>query len=325
MKELLILVPCDERQKEKLLKVCRDSYHVTFGKNIPEMNLKNFIDKADVIIGEPDITLIRNAPKLKWIQMTWAGTDKYTRNPGFPLNVRLTNASGAFGVVISEYVTGAILSMYRRFPQYWENQTRHVWKDMGSERCIRGKRILILGAGNIGSETAKRLKAFGAYVSGIRRTNNPSEFFDEVHLLDALDSELEKSDIVIGCMPNNNETIGLLDYDRLKRMKEDALLVNVGRGQLLVPGALEKVLAEGHLSGAVLDVASSEPLPEDNPLWNMENVMITPHISGPSFGHCKETEDMIWDICLDNLRRFHDNKELRNLVDFNTGYRKSPD
>ncbi|MDD6571432.1 MAG: D-2-hydroxyacid dehydrogenase [Thermoflexaceae bacterium] len=312
MNELLILVPCDDNQKEKLYKECKDRYHVTFGTGADKELVKNYIRQADVIIGEPDMEWIQDAPNLKWIQMTWAGTDKYTRNPGFPEGVMLTSASGAFGVVISEYVIGAILNMYRRFPQYRKNQEMHLWMDMGSERCIYGKRVLILGAGNIGSETAKRLKTFGAYVSGVRRTSLKKEFFDEMHTLKELDEELKKADIVIGCMPNNDDTVGLLDYHRLREMKADTLFVNVGRGHLLQDGSLEKVLLEGHLSGAVLDVESVEPLPQDSVLWDMENVMITPHISGPSFGHSKDTENRIWDICLDNLCRFQEGRKLLN-------------
>ncbi len=314
MRELLILVPCDEEQKRKLEQNFQKDYHITYACDDEKEIQKEKVMRSEIIIGEPEMEWIQNAPMLKWVQMTWAGTDKYTNYPGFPENVLLTNATGAFGVVISEYVIGAVLTMYRRFPQYWKNMEKHVWKDMGSERCICGKRVLILGTGNIGTETAKRFKAFGAVVSGIRRTRKRAEHFDEIHVMDELNEELQKADIVVGCLPNNAKTAGIMNDERFGTMKKDALFVNVGRGNLVEPGALERTLRKGHLLGAVLDVTKTEPLPFENSLWDMENVMITPHIAGPSFGHDKATEDKIWEICRENLKRYLRNEKLQNLI-----------
>ena len=129
-----------------------------------------------------------------------------------------------------------------------------------------------------------------------------------------------QADIVIGCLPNTPGTAGLLTETRLRRMKQDALLVNVGRGTLLSTVELADVLADGHLSGAVLDVCDTEPLPPSSPLWGMENVLLTPHVSGRGFGHDRGTERLIWEIVMDNLARYLEGKKLRHIVDINRGY-----
>jgi phosphoglycerate dehydrogenase-like enzyme len=133
-------------------------------------------------------------------------------------------------------------------------------------------------------------------------------------LLSHAEQWLPKADIVICCIPNNTDTVHFLNDKRLRLMKEDALLINMGRGNFIVTDELIKIMGEGHLLGAALDVTEPEPLPPGHPLWDMENVMITPHIAGPSFSHCPETEDKIAAICCDNLKRYASGLPLKNLI-----------
>lgn len=280
---------------------------------------------AEVVIGEPEEEEILKAENLRWIQLTWAGADKYTKMKAFPTGVTLTNASGAFGKIISEYVIGNIIALYRELPNYWKNKQKHLWVQNRSSETIYGKNILILGTGDIGRNIAHRMKAFETHVTGIKRTAVPEHLqqmkeFDEVYDLTALDQQLQKADIVIGCLPGTPETKGLLNYERLHSMKKDAILVNVGRGSLIPTEDLIRVLEEGHIKGAVLDVFEIEPLPETSPLWNMENVLITPHIAGPSFGGNAEVQDMIWNICMENMERYLNGKKLKNIVRLKDGY-----
>ena len=277
------------------------------------------------MIGEPEEEEILKAENLRWIQLTWAGVDKYTKMKAFPTGVTLTNASGAFGKIISEYVIGNIIALYRELPNYWKNKQKHLWVQNRSSETIYGKNILILGTGDIGRNIAHRMKAFETHVTGIKRTAVPEHLqqmkeFDEVYDLTALDQQLQKADIVIGCLPGTPETKDLLNYERLYSMKKDAILVNVGRGSLIPTEDLIRVLEEGHLKGAVLDVFETEPLPETSPLWNMENVLITPHIAGPSFGGNAEVQDMIWNICMENMERYLNGKKLKNIVRLKDGY-----
>ena len=171
---------------------------------------------------------------------------------------------------------------------------------------------------------AKRLRGFDCTVIGIRRTGGMLPGFDEMHTLGELDDLLPRADVVAGCLPGTKETAGLLNESRLRRMKPSALLINCGRGSLIDTAALETALQEGRLGGCALDVTEPEPLPGESPLWNMENVILTPHISGASFGHVAETEDRIYALAAENLRRYLEGEPLLNRVDFAAGYRRNP-
>ena len=307
----------------------RNRFITKFGKKcefvFEENETRDSITTAEVVIGEPEESELRKAENLHWIQLTWAGADKYTKMKIFPETITLTNASGAFGKIISEYVIGNIIALYRGLPVYWKNKQECLWVQNRSSDTIYGKNVLILGTGDIGKNIAHRMQAFETHVTGIKRTavsehSQQLKDFDEVYDLTALDQQLQKADIVIGCLPGTPETKGILNYERLYSMKKDAILVNVGRGSLIPTEDLIRVLEEGHLKGTVLDVFETEPLPETSPLWNMENVLITPHIAGPSFGGNAEVQDMIWNICMENLERYLNGKELKNIVRLNEGY-----
>ncbi len=272
---------------------------------------------ADIIIGE--LPEKYSPERLKFLQLCVAGAEKYCLENA-EYGFIMANATGAFGAVISEYILGAVLAVYRGFFTLKDNQRRHLWNDREQERMIFGERTLILGCGDIGQNTAIRLKAFGADVAGIRRTPRPVKGFDEVYGIEALDEQLRTADIVICCLPKTPHTNGLLDSGRISLMKQNALVVNVGRGSLIDTAALYSALKNGGIYGAVLDVFEEEPLPENSPLWDLPNLLITPHISGKSFGHSPDTERRIAEICADNLRRFIDGKPLRNVVDKNEGY-----
>lgn len=314
-KRVIVTAECSEKTKEMLRRCFGETCDLTFDRT-PET-----LGDAEICIGEPRMELVERAECLRWVQMTWAGTDIYMRRAGFPENVMLTNASGAFGRTISEYVLAGILTMYRNFPAYREQQKHAVWQSAGAERTLFGKTVLVLGTGDLGGNVAKRLSGFDTVTVGVRRSKGElPPYFNEVRTFDELDALLPQADVVVGCLPNTPETAGLLSEKRLRSMKKDALLVNVGRGTLLSTDTLARVLADGQLSGAVLDVADTEPLPPSSPLWGMENVLLTPHVSGRGFGHDKGTEQLIWEIVTANLTRYLEGKPLHNIVDINRGY-----
>lgn len=317
MIKLLITVPCKLEVKESLLREFSSQYEIIFAQDDPEI-ITQELKTAEVVIGEPAPVLLETAKNLKWMQITWAGADRFTRD--FPENVVLTNASGAFGRIISEYTMGMILAQYKRLPQYYVNQKKKVWADLGQERSLLNKKVLILGTGNVGSSIAQKLHAFGTYNIGINRSGRCPEHFDECHPVTELDTYLPTTDIVIGALPRTPFTQGLFDYRRMRLIQKDAMLVNVGRGTMIVTKDLEKLLEEGHFSGVVLDVMEPEPLPETSSLWTSDRVLLTPHISGIGFGHEDATEAAIWDICLENLRLYAAGKPLTHVVDVAAGY-----
>ena len=319
--KVLVKPQCDAEIRNRFMEKFEEKCELIFEDD----ETVDSITTAEAVIGEPEESELQKAENLHWVQLTWAGADKYTKMKTFPTGVTLTNASGAFGKIISEYVIGNIIALYRGFPAYWKNKQEHLWVQNKSSDTIYGKNILILGTGDIGRNIAHRMKTFETHVIGIKR-NAVSEYsqhlkdFDEVYDLTALDEQLPHADIVIGCLPGTPETKGLLNYDRLHSMKKAAVLVNVGRGSLIPTEDLIRVLQEGHLKGAVLDVFETEPLPSDSPLWEMDQVILTPHIAGPSFGGNTEVQDMIWNICMENLERYLNGKELKNIVRLNEGY-----
>ncbi|MGN1339026.1 MAG: D-2-hydroxyacid dehydrogenase [Oscillospiraceae bacterium] len=272
---------------------------------------------AEIFVGNPSD--MPDTSALKLFQSTSAGVEKLLAKE-LPGDVIITNTTGAFGGVIAEYILAGLLAISRDLFRYKEQQRRHVWEPLDGERMLYGKNALLLGCGDLGSETARRLHAFGVSTTGIRRSPAPVEGFDQVFGVDMLNELLPESDIVICCLPHTAHTTGMLDRQRLGLMKRGAMFVNVGRGSLVDTQALVQLLENGSISGAVLDVFDIEPLPESSPLWDMENVLITPHISGPSFGHFQEVERLITDICTDNISRYLTGKPLRNVVSRESGY-----
>lgn len=269
---------------------------------------------AEIIVGQPPEDL----SGAKLLQSTNAGVEKLLSR--IPEDVIITNVTGAFGVVVSEYIIGGVLALSRRLFRYREQQRRHIWQEIPQENLLYGKNALILGCGDIGTATAEKLRAFGMSITGIRRSPAPTHGFDRVFGMDMLGELLPETDLLICCLPHTPETIGLLSASRIALVKRGALLVNVGRGSLIDESALISTLKNGRLSGAVLDVFALEPLPESSPLWDMENVLITPHISGPSFGHFPEVERRIAGICADNISRYLSGNPLVNVIDRSGGY-----
>ncbi len=286
-----------------------------------EEALGGMSDRIDIILGEPALETIRSMGALRWVQMTWAGANKYTSAPNFPPHVTLTSASGAFGGVISEHVLAGVLTLYKNLPAYRTQLRKGQWQLLSGDATLQGKRALILGTGNIGQETAKKLKAFGAYTVGICRTGHElPAFFDECYTVSALDAQLPTADLLIIALPGTRETKGLLDRTRIGMLKRSAILVNVGRGFVVDTEALTCALENGNLRGAVLDVTDPEPLPPDHRLRFLDNVILTPHVSGISWGENQYTRQRILEIFRENLRRDSQRIPLKNVIDFDFGY-----
>lgn len=277
-------------------------------------------ETAQVIMGDTPPADLQKAKDLRWFHLVWAGVDRYLAD--FPAGVAFTNGSGAYGVTIAEHMMACILALYRQLRHYDRLQTAHVWDSSWQEDTLEGKTVLILGAGDIGQALAKRLQGFDCRIVGIRRCGEPLPGFHEMHTLQDLDELLPQADVIACCLPGTAETVGLLNEERLKKMKPTALLLNCGRGSLIDTKALEQALLQNRLGGCALDVTDPEPLPPDSPLWDMENVILTPHISGMSFGHVAQMEDRIYRLAAENLRRYLAEEPLLNVVDFSTGYRK---
>lgn len=278
--------------------------------------------EAEVIVGFPSVPRLAAAKNLKWLQIPWSGADGYADHPDFPGHVLLTNATGAFGRPIAEHIFAAVFALMRRFPLYRDNQNRCVWERVGDEISPTGKRVLIMGAGDIGGNAAMLFKKFDCHVTGVRRVARECPaHFDAMLSLSEAESALPHADIVVCAMPNTPLTSGWFDRRRLGLLKKGAIFVNVGRGSIVDHYALAEALRSGALFGAALDVTEPEPLPADHPLWKCPNLLLTPHVSGQTFMGLKDKEEFFFSLCRENLELYRDGKPLKNIVDLKTGYR----
>ena len=323
MKKLLVQYPITEEQRQKLEALCSGRWEIVIipsARKIKEGDLAELLPDTEVIFGDIPAAWLENAAALRWMQISWAGVRPYI-GTDLPDRVLLTNASGAFGVTIAEHAIGMLLTLARNFRQYYRNAEIGLWKDAGSEWSLEGKQALLLGTGDIGSAVARRLKGFGIKTVGFCRSAREAQPpFDRMITAGKLEEELPQADMIFGALPETPETVHLLNEERLSLIKEDAILVNAGRGSLIDPQALVRQLEKGRFYGVGLDVTEPEPLPADHPLWTFDRVLITPHVAGIGFGHLQKTTDRIWEIALDNLGRYQAGKPLRNIITNEKGY-----
>ncbi len=320
MKTVIVSIPIKKNEKERLVESF-PNYKFQF---CSKATLKDHLIDANIIIGQPKVNEIKLAKNLEWVQLGIAGADRYVSREDFPKGVLLTNVTGAFGFSISEYLLTMVLSLYKKMHLYRDQQIKEVWCDRGKEKTLFHKTVLIVGTGDIGSSFAKLLVPFQTRTIGVRRIECESlPYFNEVYTTKDLDKLLPEADVVALCLPSTPLTKGLMNKERLLSMKEDSVLLNVGRGDTVVLNDLTEVMQAGHLYGAALDVLEIEPLPEGHPIWHQENVIITPHISGISFAHLDETYAKVIEICIENLRRYEAGEPLKNRIDFETGYCES--
>lgn len=278
------------------------------------------------------------APNLKWIQFKSAGIDRHLDHPLLQEEkVLVTSMSGVITGQIAEYVLMALLAFGQKLPKLMRHQREHRWPE-SSEKWrdfmpieLRHSTVGILGYGSIGRQVARLLQPFGANVlaakkdvmhpedSGYHRENmgDPhGDFFNRLYPIEALHSFLGECDFVVVALPLTEDTHHILDAAAFRAMKETAYLVNIGRGGLIDEGALIQALNEKQIGGAALDVFEKEPLSKESPLWDFDNVIISPHVSGLSLHMQEETLDLF----LENLNRYIAELPLYNQVDLKRGY-----
>ena len=263
---------------------------------------------------------MKKASQLQWLQLNSAGANEYCQPGVLPAGVTLTNATGAYGLALSEHMLAQTLAMMKKLYLYYDNQHQSQWHDEGPVTSLYGATVVVVGFGNIGRNFGQRVKAMGAHVIGLRRRQGavPPEA-DEMGDMAHFNDYLAQADIVASCLPDTPETYHLYDAARFGAMKKGAYFVNVGRGTNVDQKALRDAVVSGHLAGAALDVTDPEPLPSSDSLWKTPGIYITPHISGGY--HLQATHDYIVRIAADNLKRYLTGDPLENIVDLMTGYK----
>ena len=278
------------------------------------------IEDYEIIYGHPAPEVVTKATNLKWLCSDFAGIEKYLPDSTFyDSDCILSNSSGAYGPTISEHIIMVLLMLLRRMPEYESDLAERRWTFYSPIRSIIGSHFVLLGTGDIGSNTARRLKALGASVTGVCRSGKSNEIaFDRVVPLSELDSVLPTADALIMSLPATSETIGVLSKERIALLPEHAYLINVGRGSAIDQDALVDALQSRRIAGAALDVMLPEPLPADHPLWSCPNTILTPHVSGNlSLGLTCELDI---EMFLADLARYSEGKPLKNFVDRTIGY-----
>ena len=278
MKKILVTIPVREKDR-KFLEEKGKEFQFCY-RTKEEITVSDVVD-AEIILGNIPVELVPKAKKLKFLQLDSAGSTEYTASGVLMPDTKLANATGVYGLAISEYMLAGVLMLRKKLHLYQKNMEQHLWKDEGEVLSIRDSVTLVVGLGDIGSQFAEKMHALGSEVIGVRKHKAARpDYIKEVCQQEDLDRLLPKADIVACCMPGTGETAGMFDLERMKKMKPGAILINVGRGSLIPGEALKKMLVEGHLGGAILDVTEEEPLPADSPLWDLPNLLITPHVSG---------------------------------------------
>lgn len=256
------------------------------------------------------------ADALEWVHVASAGVDALMFPELRDSNVVVTNSRGVFDDAIAEYVLAQILSFAKDLPGSLRLQRDHTWKHRESER-IAGRTVLVVGTGPIGRAIARLLSAVGMTVRGSgRRRREDDPDFGTVTATEELPTALAAADFVVLAAPLTEQTRHLFDARMFRAMKPDSRFVNVGRGELVRTADLVDALRSGTIAGAALDVLDEEPPPDTHPLWDMPNVMITPHNSGDFVGW----QDTLVDLFVENFQRRRDGQPLRNVVDKNLGY-----
>lgn len=279
MKELLITGAwqCTAEQADAL----RDlGYHITFWPDERKpVDLDTSLFEAVICGGLFLTTPIERFSALRCVQLTSAGTDRVPMAYCKAHGITVYNAGGVYSAPMAEFVLCGILQLYKETAFFTKNQAAHRWEKHRGLRELGGKTACIVGTGSVGSAIARRLQAFEVRTVGVNRHGCTASSFDAIYTVDQLDEVLPLADFVICAMPLTAETNRLFNAKRFERIKAGAVFVNVARGKIAEESALVAALQTGHLSGAVLDVFEDEPLSADSPLWDMQQVVLTPHNS----------------------------------------------
>lgn len=308
---VLVLLPVSAAQRARLENAAPGA---TFAYATAADATDEQVAAAEVIVGNPPPARLACARGLRLLQLNSAGYDDYLAAGTLPAGAMLASASGAYGQAVSEHMLAMLLSMMKRLPAYRDAQRAHEWVDLGSVTSLSGARVLVLGAGDIGTHFARLCAALGARVTGVRRRpSEPHAPFSAMGTFDELPELLPQADVVASVLPSAPGTRRLADATFFSAMRPGAFFVNAGRGDLVVAEDLVAALESGHLAGAALDVTDPEPLPADHPLWDAPGALVTPHVSG--WYHLPVTLDNIVGIAAENLARLERDEKPRNLVE----------
>lgn len=302
-----------------------EQYRRLLAERAPDLEVAAGADESVLRehLGDADVLLtfrfpteqLRHARQLRWIQLTSAGVEQLMEAPERPRDVVVTNARGIHGEVMAEYTAAVMLALRWGLPGLVRDQQARRWR-ADRVRPLAGATVGVVGLGAIGAAIARRSAALGMRVVGVKRTPVEVPGVARVYGPDGLRAMLPECDVVVLVVPTTGETRRMIGAPELAAMKPSAFLVNVARGSVVDEHALVAALEARRIAGAALDVFDEEPLPASSPFWAMENVLVTPHISG----FFADYAERVVEVFLDNLARWRGGEPLRNVVDPARGY-----
>ncbi len=312
-----VLFPINNEERETLLRAAGGGQIDVLDKRASGAELAPY----EVLIGLPNPKSLAGASSLRCLLLTTAGVNRYLNCPEFESRgILLSSASGAYGCGVSEWMLAMSMLLLKKLHLYRDNMRLPAdrWRSHGKVKAIAGSTIVCIGTGDLGRSYAQRVKALGAYVIGICRTNTAPGIFDEIYTSKHCEDVIGRADVVAMSLPSTPETRCFLSEALLSKMRPDAYLINAGRGDTVDTEGLIRALRSGSIAGAALDVTDPEPLPDDSPLWELPNVFISPHVAGGF--NLDLTRANIISCTTDNLSRYVNGEPLPHQVDFKRGY-----
>ena len=308
-------------KNEGIGKIIHDYPEIEFETVMSAAELERAIEGADILIAnnrsyDEDIARVlkEKGSSLKWIQFSTAGIERAIKF-GLPRGVPVCCAAGIKGRTVAEHTMALLLALYRQFRAMEAARKRREWARHELNhltRTVEGETLVLIGFGHIGQEIARKAKAFDMHVVTITRAGGAGPTVDEAYTRDKLHEVLPRADAVVLATATDSSTIGMIGSRELALMKPTAVLLNMGRGELVDEPALIDALRSKRIHAAALDVTEIEPLPPESPLWDLDNVLISPHVSGTG----KDGYARFKEIFHENYRRFRAGEPLQYLVDW---------
>lgn len=303
-----------------------ETYARLIGERFPQVRaimapdaerLERYIGEADALLAKHfPVELFDQAKKLRWFQCTNAGVDSMSPVRDRAGHITVTTARGIHGDIITDFVMAGVTMLHWDFRRFLQEQAERKWNPR-YVAPLAEKTLGVLGLGSIGATIARRAKSAGMTVVGSKRdVSNAVEGVDKLFASDALGDLLPLCDFVVLAVPATADTVGLIGAAELALMRHDAFLINIARGNVVVEAELIKALQTGVIAGAMLDVFQREPLSQDSPLWDMPNVIATPHVAGSPTNY----EERVFAILADNIELFTNGKPMKNVADLGRGY-----
>lgn len=304
-------------EKEEMNKLEDLGYEIIIGKD-NDIKYSDKLEDIEILVTYDafktlDISKMKN---LKWIQLVSDGINQVPKEKVERANIMLTNNSNSYSIPISEWILSSVLDIFKQSYSFYKNKEKKLWRLNSSLRELYRSTVGIIGTGSIAIETAKRFKSFGVETLGLNTNGRQVDYFDKCYSNNEIEVMLKKCDVVICLLPLTKSTFHFIGEKEFAFMKEGVVFVNASRGEVVDEEKLIKNLESKKISSAALDVFEKEPLNEESPLWNFDNVIITPHNSWVS----QNKDKRLYELIYDNMLKYKRSEKLNNIVSVKKGY-----